>query len=276
MEYDVEYLVSLSDAWLPIILQYGAQLLLALLTLGIGWWLINLVMGKVGALLRRRQVDPSLHGFLGTVAGVVLKILLLISVASMVGIETTSFIAMIGAAGLAIGLALQGSLSNFAGGVLILTFRPYRVGEFIEAQGVSGTVTSIQIFHTTLKTPDGKSVVVPNGNLSNGNIVNFSREPVRRAEILVGISYDSDIKLARRILLEMAEDARVHRDPEPVVVVTALADSSVNLALRLWVNNGDLWPVTFQFIEEAKERLAAAGIEIPFPQRVVHLSQPQG
>lgn len=276
MEYDIDYLVSLSDAWLPIIVQYGAQLLLALLTLGLGWWLINLVIGKVGALLTRRQVDPSLHGFLGTVASVVLKILLLISVASMVGIETTSFIAVIGAAGLAIGLALQGSLSNFAGGVLILTFRPYRVGEFIEAQGVTGTVTGIQIFHTTLKTPDGKSVVVPNGNLSNGNIINYSREPVRRAEILVGISYDSDIKLARRILLELAEDARVHRDPEPVVVVTALADSSVNLALRLWVNNGDLWPVTFQFIEEAKERLTAAGIEIPFPQRVVHLSQPQG
>ncbi len=252
MDLDINYLVSLSNTWLPIVMQYGAQLLLALLTLALGWWLINMLIDRVGALLTRRQVDPSLHGFLGSVAGVVLKVLLLISVASMIGVETTSFIAMIGAAGLAIGLALQGSLANFAGGVLILTFRPYRVGEFIEAQGISGTVTGIQIFHTTLKTGDGKSVVMPNGSLSNGNIVNFSREPFRRAEVLVGISYDSDIKLARRVLLELAQDPRVRSDPEPVVVVTSLADSSVNLALRVWVANADLWPVTFHFIEEAR------------------------
>ena len=273
MDMSVDYLVGLSDAWLPVVLQYGSKVLLALITLLIGWWLINTLTARVGALLRRRQVDPTLHGFVGSLAGIVFKVLLLVSVASMVGVETTSFIAAIGAAGLAIGLALQGSLANFAGGVLILLFRPFRVGEWIEAQGVSGTVHSIQIFHTVLKTGDNKTVVVPNGSLSNGHITNFSREPRRRAEISVGIDYSSDIKLARRILLEIAEDSRVLRDPEPVVVVTALGDNAVTLVLRVWAATADVAAVTADFMELAKERLMAAGIGIPFPQRVVHLVQ---
>ncbi|MCW3148289.1 mechanosensitive ion channel [Stutzerimonas stutzeri] len=273
MEMSVDYLVELSEAWLPVVLQYGSKVLLALITLLIGWWLITALTNKVSALLRRRQVDPTLHGFIGSLAGIVFKVLLLVSVASMIGVETTSFIAAIGAAGLAIGLALQGSLANFAGGVLILLFRPFRVGEWIEAQGVSGTVDSIQIFHTVLKTGDNKTVVVPNGSLSNGHITNYSREPRRRADINVGIDYSSDIKLARKILLEIAEDPRVLREPEPMVVVTGLGDNAVNLSLRVWVANGDFWPVTFSFTEQAKERLAEAGVGIPFPQRVVHLVQ---
>ncbi len=273
MDMSVDYLVGLSEAWLPVVLQYGSKVLLALITLLIGWWLINTLTARVGALLRRRQVDPTLHGFVGSLAGIVFKVLLLVSVASMIGVETTSFIAAIGAAGLAIGLALQGSLANFAGGVLILLFRPFRVGEWIEAQGVSGTVHSIQIFHTVLKTGDNKTVVVPNGSLSNGHITNFSREPQRRAEISVGIDYSSDIKLARRILLEIAEDSRVLRDPEPVVVVTALGDNAVTLVLRVWAATADVGAVTADFMELAKERLMAAGIGIPFPQRVVHLVQ---
>ncbi|GAB6386531.1 mechanosensitive ion channel family protein [Stutzerimonas marianensis] len=273
MDLSVDYLVDLSEAWLPIVLQYGAQVALALITFLIGWWLINAFIGKVGKLLTLRQVDPSLHGFIESLGGIVLKVLLLISVASMIGVETTSFIAVIGAAGLAIGLALQGSLANFAGGVLILIFRPIRVGEWIEAQGVAGTVNSIQIFHTVLKTADNKTIVVPNGSLSNGHITNYSREPRRRADINVGIDYSADIKLARKILLELAEDERVLRDPEPVVFVTGLGDSSVNLSLRVWVATGDYWPVTFSFTEQLKERFDAAGIGIPFPQRVVHLVQ---
>ncbi|CAM5415104.1 MULTISPECIES: mechanosensitive ion channel family protein [Stutzerimonas stutzeri group] len=273
MDMSVDYLVGLSEAWLPVVLQYGSKVLLALITLLIGWWLINTLTARVGALLRRRQVDPTLHGFIGSLAGIVFKVLLLVSVASMIGVETTSFIAAIGAAGLAIGLALQGSLANFAGGVLILLFRPFRVGEWIEAQGVSGTVHSIQIFHTVLKTGDNKTVVVPNGSLSNGHITNFSREPRRRAEISVGIDYSSDIKLARRILLEIAEDSRVLRDPEPVVVVTALGDNAVTLVLRVWAATADVGAVTADFMELAKERLMAAGVGIPFPQRVVHLVQ---
>ncbi|MCW8154697.1 mechanosensitive ion channel family protein [Stutzerimonas stutzeri] len=273
MDLSVDYLVDLSESWLPVVLQYGAQVTLALLTFLLGWWLINTLTAKVSSLLQRRQVDPTLHGFIGSLASVVLKVLLLVSVASMIGVETTSFIAVIGAAGLAIGLALQGSLANFAGGVLILLFRPFRVGEWIEAQGIAGTVNSIQIFHTVLKTGDNKTVVVPNGALSNGHITNFSREPRRRADINIGIDYSSDIKLARQVLLEIAEDPRVLREPEPVVFVTGLGDSSVNLSLRVWVATGDFWPVTFSFTEQAKERLTAAGVGIPFPQRVVHLVQ---
>lgn len=273
MDLSIDYLVDLSEAWLPVVLQYGAQVTLALLTFLFGWWLINTLTAKVSGLLQRRKVDPTLHGFIGSLAGIILKVLLLVSVASMIGVETTSFIAVIGAAGLAIGLALQGSLANFAGGVLILLFRPIRVGEWIEAQGVAGTVDSIQIFHTVLKSADNKTIVVPNGALSNGHITNYSREPRRRADINVGIDYGSDIKLARQILLEIAEDPRVLREPEPVVFVTGLGDSSVNLSLRVWVATADFWPVTFSFTEQAKERLTAAGVGIPFPQRVVHLVQ---
>lgn len=275
MDFSVDYLVELSEAWLPIVIQYGVQVTLALFTFLIGWLLINKLVSKVGGVLKRRQVDPSLHGFIESLASIILKVLLVISVASMIGVETTSFIAMIGAAGLAIGLALQGSLGNFAGGVLILIFRPIRVGEWIEAQGVAGTVHSIQIFHTVLKSADNKTIVVPNGSLSNGHITNYSREPCRRADINVGIDYSADIKLARKILLKLAEDQRVLRDPEPVVFVTGLGDSSVNLSLRVWVATGDFWPVTFSFTELLKERFDEAGIGIPFPQRVVHLVQNQ-
>ncbi|MBS7663789.1 mechanosensitive ion channel [Pseudomonas lalucatii] len=273
MEMSLEQLLKMSETWLPVVLNYSGKLTLALLTLLIGWWLINTLTRKVGGLMARRNVDRALHGFIGSLAGIILKVLLLVSVASMVGVETTSFIAAIGAAGLAIGLALQGSLANFAGGVLILLFRPFRAGDWIEAQGVSGSVDSIQIFHTTLKTADNKVVIVPNGSLSNGHITNYSREPKRRAEIKVGIDYSSDIKKAREVLLQIAEDARVLKDPAPVVYVVGLGESSVDLALRVWVETADFWPVTFEFTELAKERLEQAGIGIPFPQRVVHLLQ---
>lgn len=274
MEMNVDELVKLSEAWLPVVLEYSGKLTLALITLAIGWWLIGKLTNSIGRLLEVRKVDRALSSFIGSLVSIILRILLLISVASMIGVETTSFIAMIGAAGLAIGLALQGSLANFAGGVLIMLFRPFRAGDWIEAQGVSGSVDSIQIFHTTLKTGDNKVVIVPNGALSNGHITNYSREPKRRAEIVVGIDYSSDIKRARAVLLEIANDPRVHRDPEPVVFVTGLGDNAVNLSMRVWVNTGDFWPVTFEFIELAKERLTAAGIGIPFPQRVVHMAKP--
>ncbi|MDV5860231.1 mechanosensitive ion channel [Pseudomonas mendocina] len=273
MEMNVDELVKLSEAWLPVALEYSGKLTLALITLAIGWWLIGKLTNSIGRLLEVRKVDRALSSFIGSLVSIILRILLLISVASMIGVETTSFIAMIGAAGLAIGLALQGSLANFAGGVLIMLFRPFRAGDWIEAQGVSGSVDSIQIFHTTLKTADNKVVIVPNGALSNGHITNYSRESTRRAEIVVGIDYSSDIKRAREVLLDIANDPRVHRDPAPVVFVTGLGDNAVNLSMRVWVNTGDFWPVTFEFIELAKERLTAAGIGIPFPQRVVHLSK---
>lgn len=273
MEMNVDELVKMSEAWLPVVLEYSGKLTLAVVTLLIGWWLIGRLTASIGRLLEARRVDRALSSFIGSLVSIVLRILLLISVASMIGVETTSFIAMIGAAGLAIGLALQGSLANFAGGVLIMLFRPFRAGDWIEAQGVSGSVDSIQIFHTTLKTGDNKVVIVPNGALSNGHITNFSREPRRRADINIGIDYSSDIKRAREVLLEIAQDPRVHLEPAPVVFVTGLGDSAVNLSLRVWVATSDFWPVTFAFTELAKERLTEAGIGIPFPQRVVHLAK---
>jgi small conductance mechanosensitive channel len=273
MELNVDQLVKLSEAWLPLLLNYAGKLTLAVVTLLAGWWIINTLTHKVGRLLTQRNVDQALQGFTRSLASMSLKVLLLISVASMIGIETTSFIAMIGAAGLAIGLALQGSLANFAGGVLIMLFRPFHIGDWIEAQGVSGSVDSIQIFHTVLKTADNKVVVVPNGSLSNGHITNYSREPKRRIDIALGIDYSSDIKLARQVLLQIAEDPRVLRDVEPQVLVTGLGDSAVNLVLRIWVASENYWPVTFAFTEQAKELLIEAGVEIPFPQRVVHLRQ---
>ncbi len=274
MELNIDQLVKLSDTWLPLLLNYAGKMTLALVTLLGGWWLINTLTDKVGHLLSQREVDPALHGFVRSLASMSLKVLLLISVASMIGVETTSFIAMIGAAGLAIGLALQGSLANFAGGVLIMLFRPFQLGDWIEAQGVSGSVDSIQIFHTVLKTGDNKVVVVPNGSLSNGHITNYSREPKRRIDIAVGISYGSDIKVARSVLLAIAEDPRVLTDVAPQVMVTSLGDSAVHLVLRIWVARENFWSVTFAFTEQAKEQLTEAGVEIALAQRVVHLRQP--
>ncbi|OWK47787.1 Small-conductance mechanosensitive channel [Pseudomonas oleovorans subsp. oleovorans] len=273
MEMNVEELVKISEAWLPVVLEYSGKLTLAVITLLIGWWLISRLTSSIESMLAARKVDRALSSFISSLVSIVLRILLLISVASMIGVETTSFIAMIGAAGLAIGLALQGSLANFAGGVLIMLFRPFRAGDWIEAQGVSGSVDSIQIFHTTLKTADNKVVIVPNGALSNGHITNYSREPRRRADINIGIDYSSDIKRAREVLLDIAKDPRVQLDPAPVVFVTGLGESAVNISLRVWVATGDFWPVTFEFTELAKERLTEAGIGIPFPQRVVHLAK---
>lgn len=273
MDMNVDELVKLSEAWLPIVVEYSGKLLRALLTLLAGWWLINKLTGNVGRLMQTRRVDRTLQGFIGSLANIILKVLLLVSVASMIGVETTSFVAAIGAAGLAIGLALQGSLANFAGGVLILLFRPFKTGDWIEGQGVAGTVDSIQIFHTTLKTADNKVVIVPNGSFSNGHITNYSRERTRRVDINLGIDYNCDIKRARQVLLEIAKDPRVLNHPEPVVFVTGLGESAINISLRVWVATADYWPVTFDFIERAKERMDEAGISIPFPHRVVRLVQ---
>jgi small conductance mechanosensitive channel len=267
-------LTQIQESWLPLAIQYSGRLVLAAFTLIVGWWLVGKLTAGVLTLLERRRVEPTLHGFLGSLVGIILKVLLLISVAGMVGVETTSFIAMIGAAGLAIGLALQGSLANFAGGVLILLFRPFRVGEYIEAQGVAGTVDHIQIFHTVLMTPDNKTVVVPNGKLSNDSIVNYSRQATRRVDLNIGIDYADDVRKARSILLDLASgDARVLADPAPVVWLASLGDSSVNLSLRMWTRTEDYWPTFFDLQELAKERFDAAGITIPFPQRTVHLQQ---
>ncbi|MNZ84650.1 Small-conductance mechanosensitive channel [compost metagenome] len=269
MEFNYDQMVKLTETWLPIVLAYSGQILLAILTLAIGWWLINAVTNRVGRLLAVRHVDRTLQGFMGSLVNIILKVLLIVSVASMIGIQTTSFVAAIGAAGLAIGLALQGSLSNFAGGVLILLFRPFKVGDWIEAQGVAGTVDSIMIFHTVLRSGDNKRVIVPNGSLSNGTITNYSSEPQRKVVFDIGVDYKADLQLARKVLLELAQDPRVLRDPAPVAVVSALGEGNITLSLRVWVKNADYWDVMFMFNEKARDALGKHGIGIPFPQRVV-------
>jgi len=270
---EVDHLVKASQAWIPMIMEYGSRVLLAVITLAIGWWLINKVTHKLGALLALRNADLALQGFISTLANIILKILLIVSVASMIGVETTSFVAAIGAAGLAIGLALQGSLANFAGGVLILLFRPFRIGDWIEAQGVAGTVDSIQIFHTVLRTGDNKTVIVPNGNLSNGIITNTNRQPTRKVVFDVGVDYQADLQKARQVLLDLAKDERVLADPAPEAVISTLGDSSITVSLRIWVKTADYWNVMFMLNEQARDRLKDAGIDIPFPQRVIRVVQ---
>lgn len=260
------------DTAVELLIQYAPKAILAIVTLVIGLWIIKFIVKGMGKALEKSNVDESLKKFLGSLFGVILKILLLISVASMVGIETTSFVAIMGAAGLAVGLALQGSLANFAGGVLILLFKPFKVGDVIDAQGYLGSVREIQIFNTVLKTPDNKTIIIPNGGLSSGSITNFSTEATRRVDMTFGIGYGDDIKKAKEVLNSIANsDSRVLKDPAPMVVVSELADSSVNFAVRLWVNSSDYWGLFFDMQETVKLEFDKQGISIPFPQQDVHL-----
>ncbi len=256
---------------------WGPQLLLAIIVLIVGLWIVNRVVRLVSAGLDRSKTDETLAKFLTSLTSIILKALLLISVAGMVGIETTSFIAILGAAGLAIGLALQGSLGNFAGGVLILLFRPYKVGDFIDAQGVAGTVKEIQIFNTIITTPDNKRIIIPNGAISNGIITNVSAEPTRRVDFVFGIGYDDDIAKAKQTLLGiLTGDSRIKSDPEPFVVLGEMADSSVNFTVRVWVDAGDYWGVYFDTMEAVKIAFDREGISIPVPQTDVHVHQVSG
>ncbi|OIN44824.1 mechanosensitive ion channel protein MscS [Pseudomonas azotoformans] len=270
---EVDHLIKTSESWLPMIMEYGSRFLLALVTLAIGWWLINVLTHRVGRLLALRNADLALQHFITSLANIALKVMLVVNVASMIGVATTSFVAAIGAATLAIGLALQGSLANFAGGVLILLFRPFRIGDWIEAQGTSGTVDSIQIFHTVLRTGDNKTVIIPNGSLSNGLITNTNRQPTRKVVFDVGVDYEADLQKAREVLLELAKDPRVLADPAAVAVVSTLGDSSITVSLRCWTKTADYWDVVFMLNELARDRLKAAGIDIPFPQRVIRVMQ---
>ncbi|MEM1436176.1 MAG: mechanosensitive ion channel domain-containing protein [Pseudomonadota bacterium] len=258
----------------------GAELLItwtpkvvgALLVLIVGWWVVARITSVITRLISHTTDDETLQRFVRSLVSMLLKAMLLIAVADMVGIATTSFVALIGAAGLAVGLALQGSLANFAGGVLILLFRPFKVGDFIEAQGVMGTVQGIQIFSTILNTPDNKRIIIPNGALSNDNITNFSAEDTRRVDMTFGIGYEDDLRAAKALLETIVgEDSRILGDPAPFVAVAELADNSVNFVVRVWVRSGDYWPVHFHLLETVKLRFDEAGISIPFPQQDVHV-----
>lgn len=252
--------------------EYGPKLLLAIIVLIVGFWIIRLVVKAANRTMERSNLEVSLRKFLNRLVSITLKILLLISIASMIGIATTSFVAIIGAAGLAVGLALQGGLANFAGGVIILIFKPFKVGDFIDAQGYTGTVNEITIFTTILKTPDNKTIIIPNGALSNGSMVNFSTEPKRRVDMSFGIGYGDSIEKAKQVLTQLVDsDERILKDPAPQIVLSELADSSVNFTVRAWCDSANYWGIYFDMQEKVKLTFDKEGISIPFPQRDVHV-----
>lgn len=263
---------QLTQTATELLLSYGPKLLLALVTLIVGFWVIKRVMSVFEKTLERSEVEVTLRKFLINLGGILLKALVIISVASMVGVETTSFIAMLGAAGLAVGLALQGSLANFAGGVLILFFKPFKVGDLVEAQGYLGIVKEIQIFVTILTTLDNRRIIIPNGLLSNGCLTNLNAEPHRRVDMPFGISYGDDVLKAKRVLQDViATDSRVLQNPPSEVYVKEHGDSSINMLMRVWVKPEDYWAVFFNMHEQVKLAFDREGITIPFPQRDVHM-----
>ncbi len=253
-------------------LEYGPKLIGAILVWIIGSWIIKMVLKSFSKILDKRNTDDSLKPFLRSLVGTLLKIMLVISVLSMLGIEMTSFIAILGAAGLAVGMALSGTLQNFAGGVMILIFKPFKVGDVIEAQGHLGGVAEIQIFNTILKTPDNKTIIIPNGGLSNSSMVNYSTEELRRVDWTVGIGYGDDVDKARAVIQKMCDnDTRILKDPAVFIGVSELADSSVNFAVRAWVKGSDYWDVFFNLNEDVYKTFDKEGLNIPYPQMDVHL-----
>lgn len=253
-------------------LGYLPNILLAILLLVVGLWVIRVLTGWLRKFFLKKDYDETLEKFLLNLVNWALKALLIVTVISQLGVQTSSFVAIIGAAGLAIGLALQGSLANFAGGVLILLLKPFKVNDFIKAQGIEGTVKEISIFNTRLTTFGNQLAVIPNGKLSNDSIINYTEEGKRRENLIFGIGYDDDVKLAKEILLNLTlEQPTVMAEPEPMIVLAELGDSSVNLSLRYWALNDDFWNLRWTILEEGKSRLEAAGISIPYPQRDVHI-----
>lgn len=254
---------------LKLLVQYSPKVLTALVILIIGLFIIGLIIKMTRKVMKKRGVDETLQKFLTNLFSWTLKILLFVSVAAKLGIETTSFAAVIAAAGLAIGLALQGSLSNFAGGALIMIFKPFKIGDIIEAQGEIGSVKEIEIFTTKLIGLSNKEIIIPNGALSNGNIINYTSLGTRRVDLVIGVGYDSNIKQTKDVLMNVLKsNPKVLQDPAPTVNVIELADSSVNFAVRPWCNSADYWEVYFGITEACKLELDKAGIEIPYPHRV--------
>jgi small conductance mechanosensitive channel len=252
-----------------ILLKYTPKVLIALAILIIGLLIIKVFVNATKKILTKKEVDITLQKFLINLLNWALKILLFITVVAKLGIETTSFAAILASVGIAIGLALQGSLANFAGGILIIIFKPIKIGDFIEAQGVSGTVKEIEIFTTKLNTTDNKEIIIPNGALSNGNIVNYSTEATRRVDFTFGVGYDSDIKKTKEVISGVINShPLILKDPPTAVNLSELADSSINFFTRGWVKKEDYWTVKFDVLEQTKEALDAAGIDIPYPHSV--------
>lgn len=267
-------LQELLDKAISVVLGFIPNLVGAILVLVFGWWLVNRLVALFSRTLERRHADASLIPFLRSTVRAALRVLLFFSVVGILGVETTSFIAALGAAGLAIGMALSGTLQNFAGGIIILLFRPYRVGDVIEANGYLGTVKEIQVFNTILNTFDNKVVVIPNAQLSNNSLVNYSTEELRRVDIVFGIGYGDSFEKARAVLLRIiSEEERILKAPEPFIGIDSLGTNSVNIVTRSWVLSKDYWAVYFHLHETVYRVFAEEGLNIPFPQMDVHLHQ---
>lgn len=253
---------------------YGLKFVGGLLVLIIGWMVSKRLVKVFDKVLALRDIDATLRPFLRTLVGALLKVAVVISAMSVMGIEMTSFVAILGAAGLAVGMALSGTLQNFAGGVVILILRPFKKGDFIEAQGYTGSVHEIQIFHTILKTPDNKTVILPNGPVSTGSLINYTDEDTRRVDFTFGIAYGDNTENARQVLMRLInEDHRILQDPAPMVVVGALADSSVNMTVRVWSATADYWDVYFDLTEKVYTAFPTSNLNFPFPQMDVHLTK---
>ncbi|EGR0479387.1 small-conductance mechanosensitive channel MscS [Vibrio cholerae] len=266
------------NTWLTnnsdLLIQYGVNVISAILILFIGNLVVKGVAGSVANVLKKKEMDKAVVEFIHGLVRYTLFIIVLIAALSRIGVQTASVVAVIGAAGLAVGLALQGSLSNFAAGVLIVAFRPFKSGDYVEIGGVAGSVDSIQIFQTVLKSPDNKMVVVPNSAVIGGAITNYSRYETRRVDMVIGVSYKSDLQKTKRVLRETLEkDPRILKDPDITIGVLTLADSSINFVVRPWCKTADYWAVYFDSMQAIKEALDANGIEIPFPQMDVHLNK---
>jgi small conductance mechanosensitive channel len=254
--------------------EYGIKLIGSIAILVIGRWVARLLSNGIQRLMERRKVDPMICGFVGNLAYAVMLTFLVIAAIQNLQVPTASFVAVIGAAGLAIGLALQGSLANFASGFIMIILRPFRKGDYVEAGGTAGIVQEIQVFNTVLLTPDNRRVIVPNSKITGDSITNYSAMPTRRMDLVYGIGYSDDIPKAKKILQGLAEaDERVLKEPAPQVLVSELADSSVNFILRVWVKAADYWGVKFDTTEKVKMTFDKEGVSIPFPQRDVHLYQ---
>ena len=253
-------------------IELGGRILAALIIFIIGKFLINWANKLFAAMLQRRKVDASIQSFLKSIVNITLLVMLFLAVIGKLGIELTSFAALLASVGVAVGMALSGNLSNFAGGVIILVFRPYKVGDYIEAStGASGTVTDIQIFHTVLTTPDNKVIFAPNGAMSGAVVTNYNRKETRRLQFIYGVEYGTDFELAKSTLLDIInKDSRILQDPAPFVELSALADSSVNITVRVWVNASDYWGVNFDMNKNVYATFNEKGISFPFPQLTVH------
>lgn len=279
-DWDLLKNLSLDDAISKMansVVDFTFRLLIAIAIFYIGRWLIRKIIGFIHNILESRKVDLSLASFVRSFVQILLYFILIVTIVGILGIETSSFLALFASAGVAIGMALSGTLQNFAGGVLILLLKPYKVGEYIETQGYAGTVNEIQMFHTIITTPDNKTILIPNGVLSTSSINNYTRQPRRRVDWSIGISYGDSFENARNAILEIVDsDKRVMKGdgiPEPFVGITELADSSVNLAVRVWVHSDDYWGLYFDLYDRFYTELPAKGVNFPFPQLDVHLSK---